>query len=257
MSKSNDSFGKTLFVVIGLCLVCSIIVSSAAVALKPMQVANAKLDRQKYILQAAGYETTDPTDITQLYNRFIEARVVNLETGEYVEGIDADYYDQRKAAREFPTSSVPENDVAKVKRYANNALVYLVKDGQGVVSNVILPVHGAGLWSTMYAFVALESDLNTIKSMVYYEQKETAGLGSEVQNPEWQAKFVGKKLFDEQGEFVFKVSKVPSIAQGPHGVDALSGATLTANGVQNSLQFWLSEEAFGPYLEKVRQGGLG
>ncbi|GLS82761.1 Na(+)-translocating NADH-quinone reductase subunit C [Paraferrimonas haliotis] len=256
MAKSNDSFGKTLFVVIGLCLICSVIVSSAAIALKPLQVANAKLDKQKYILAAAGYQVTDKAEITQLYNRFIEARVVNLASGEYTD-IDGDNYDQRKAARESATSTKPKNDIANVKRYANDALVYLVKDGQGQVSNVILPIHGAGLWSTMYAFVALESDLNTVKNLVYYEQKETAGLGSEVQNPDWQALWQGKKLFDDNGDIAIQVSKVPAITSSDYGVDALSGATLTSNGVEYSLHFWLGEEGFGPYLAKVRQGGLG
>ena len=121
---------------------------------------------------------------------------------------------------------------------------------------MILPVHGYGLWSTMYAFLALDADLNTIQSLVYYEQGETPGLGGEVQNAQWKAKWHGKKLFDEQGNIAISVTKNPAVASTEYGVDALSGATLTSNGVQHSLTFWLGKEGFASFIEKARNGGL-
>lgn len=253
MAKNNETLGKTLGVVIGLCLVCSIIVSGAAVMLKPLQVKNAKLDKQKYLLQAAGFENV--SDIESTYAKHIEARLVDIKSGEFVAG-DAENFDQKKATREKATSFEASANGAKVKRVPNKAQVYLVKNDAGSVTNVIIPMHGAGLWSTMYAFLALESDLNTVKSLVYYEQGETAGLGSEIQNPTWMAKWPGKKVFNQQGEIALEVTKVPAIASSVHGVDALSGATLTGNGVTNSIHFWLGEEAFGKFIANVRQGGL-
>ncbi|MCV5901050.1 FMN-binding protein, partial [Escherichia coli] len=85
---------------------------------------------------------------------------------------------------------------AKIIRRANTGIVYLVKNGDDV-SKVIIPVHGNGLWSMMYAFVAVETDGNTVSGITYYEQGETPGLGGEVENPSWRAQWVGKKLFDE------------------------------------------------------------
>ena len=78
-----------------------------------------------------------------------------------------------------------DQNVAKIGRRANLATVYLVSDDNGVLQRIIIPVHGAGLWSTMYAFVAVKPDGNTVDAITYYEQGETPGLGGEVQNPRW------------------------------------------------------------------------
>ncbi|TKB49704.1 Na(+)-translocating NADH-quinone reductase subunit C [Ferrimonas sediminicola] len=257
MAKSNDSFGKTLGVVIGLCLVCSLVVSSAAVALKPLQEKNKAQDTQKYILEAANLMDRVNGDVASVYDQYIEAKVVDLATGQFDGSIDADAYDQRKAARDTATSVVPQNDIASIKRRASLAKVYLVKNDAGELDSVILPVHGYGLWSTMYAFLALEPDMNTVKAMVYYDfsdSGETPGLGGEVQNPKWKALWVGKKLFDNQGDLKIRVAKMATDKQ--HDVDALSGATLTSNGVQNTLMFWLGDEGFGPFIANARQGGV-
>lgn len=263
MASNKDSFGRTLFVVVGLCFICSVFVSTAAVLLRPIQIENKLLDKQKYILEAAGLINTkeakvDKAEVLETYAKFVEAKLVDLKTGQWVEG-DADSFDADKAARDLKNSFKPQNDVASVKRVANTAVVYVVNDEQGKPKTLILPIKGYGLWSTMYAFLAVEPDINTIKSLVYYSftgSGETPGLGGEVQNPQWMAKWHGKKLYNEQGELAIKVTKLPAVAASIHGVDTLSGATLTGNGVQNSLDFWLGEEGFARFIERVRKGGL-
>jgi Na+-transporting NADH:ubiquinone oxidoreductase subunit C len=130
-----------------------------------------------------------------------------------------------------------------------------VKDG-AETTKVIIPVHGNGLWSMMYAFVAVETDGNTVSGITYYEQGETPGLGGEVENPTWRAQFVGKKLFDENHKPAIKVVKGGAPQGSEHGVDGLSGATLTSVGVQHTFDFWLGDMGFGPFLAKVRDGGL-
>lgn len=260
MAKSKESFARTLFIVVGLCLICSIFVSTAAVLLKPTQQENKLLDKQKYILEAANLidskSQVSKQDILATYEKFVEAKVINLKTGDEVTGVNADTFDQQKASRDSETSSVPENDIASIKRVADNAVIYLVHDEAGTVKSVILPVHGYGLWSTMYAFLAVEPDLNTVQNLVYYSQGETPGLGGEVENPVWKAKWKGKKLFDEQGNVAISVTKNPAVAETPYGVDALSGATLTSNGVQHTLTFWLGNEGFANFIKKARNGGL-
>ncbi|MBB1363845.1 MULTISPECIES: Na(+)-translocating NADH-quinone reductase subunit C [unclassified Shewanella] len=260
MASNKDSFGRTLFVVVGLCLVCSVLVSTAAVVLKPIQQENKLLDKQKYILEAASLINTKEGKVTKKeilskYEQYVDARLVDLKTGEFVEG-NANLYDQRKASRDTDTSSVPENDIASIKRVADTAVVYLVHNDEGKLTSVILPIHGYGLWSTMYALLALEADLNTVQGLVYYDQGETPGLGGEVENPKWKALWKGKKLFDEQGNLAISVTKNPTVASSVHGVDALSGATLTSNGVQHSLTFWLGKEGFANFIAKARNGGL-
>ncbi|MCC4785122.1 Na(+)-translocating NADH-quinone reductase subunit C [Vibrio splendidus] len=254
MASNNDSIKKTLFVVIALSLVCSIIVSTAAVVLKPKQQANAVLDQQTKILEVAGIELAG--NIPALYAENIEPRLVDFATGDFVDG-DAAAYDQRKAAKD-PAQSIKlsaEDDIAKIIRRANMGTVYLVKDG-AETSKVIIPVHGNGLWSMMYAFVAVETDGNTVSGITYYEQGETPGLGGEVENPTWRAQFVGKKLFDENHKPAIQVVKGGAPQGSEHGVDGLSGATLTSVGVQHTFDFWLGDMGFGPFLAKVRDGGL-
>ncbi|ENL1287835.1 Na(+)-translocating NADH-quinone reductase subunit C [Vibrio parahaemolyticus] len=260
MASNNDSIKKTLGVVIGLSLVCSIIVSTAAVGLRDKQKANAVLDKQSKIVEVAGIEANGKK-VPELYAEYIEPRLVDFATGEFVEeaadGSKAANYDQRKAAKGNATSIklTAEQDKAKIIRRANTGIVYLVKNGDDV-SKVIIPVHGNGLWSMMYAFVAVETDGNTVSGITYYEQGETPGLGGEVENPSWRAQWVGKKLFDENHKPAIKVVKGGAPAGSEHGVDGLSGATLTGNGVQGTFDFWLGDMGFGPFLAKVRDGGL-
>jgi len=254
MASNNDSIKKTLFVVIALSLVCSIIVSTAAVGLRDKQKANAMLDKQSKIVEVAGI--TEEGKVPELYAKYIEPRLVDLNTGDFVEG-DAATFDQRQAAKD-PAESIKltaDQDFAKIIRRSNIGIVYLVKDGDKV-SRVIIPIHGNGLWSMMYAFVAVETDGNTVENIIYYEQGETPGLGGEVENPNWRAQFAGKKLYDENHKPAIKIVKGGAPAGSEHGVDALSGATLTSNGVQHQFDFWLGDMGFGPFLAKVRDGGL-
>ncbi|MEZ9629906.1 Na(+)-translocating NADH-quinone reductase subunit C [Vibrio breoganii] len=254
MANKNDSIKKTLGVVVGLSLVCSVVVSTAAVGLRDKQQANAVLDKQTKIVEVA--KISEQGTIQELFGDFIEPRLVDFETGEFVEG-DAGAYDQRKAAKD-PAESIrlaADDDKAKIIRRANVGTVYLVKDGDNY-SKVILPVHGNGLWSMMYAFVAVEMDGNTVSGITYYEQGETPGLGGEIENPNWVAQFEGKKLFDDNFKPALKIVKGGATAGDIHGVDGLSGATLTGNGVQHTFDFWLGDMGFGPFLAKVREGEL-
>lgn len=256
MASNNDSIKKTLTVVVALSLVCSVVVSVAAVALRPLQQDNAVLDKQKNIVAVAGFEASTANDIRELYKANIEPRLVDLESGEFIDG-DAATFDQRKAAKD-PAQSIKltaEQDKAKILRRSNTGMIYLVKDGDAV-SRIILPVHGNGLWSMMYAFVAIETDGNTVAGITYYEQGETPGLGGEVENPKWRNQFVGKKLFDANNQPAIQVVKGGAPQGTEHGVDGLSGATLTSNGVQHTFDFWLGDLGFGPFLAKVRAGDL-
>lgn len=249
---NKDSFVGTILVVVGVSLICSVIVAGAAVGLKSIQQDKKMLDKQRNILSVAGLLDVD-TDIKEVYARRIEPRVVDLATGEYVEAPDD--FDSRMAVKD-PAQSIsinPEDDFANIKTRAKFSEVYLVKDEQGEISKIVLPMHGNGLWSMMYGFVAIEPDANTVSGITYYEQGETAGLGGEIANPAWQKGFVGKKLYDENGHVAIKIGKGAS-ADKTHGVDGLSGASLTTKGVQGSFKYWFSENGFGPYLQKIQAG---
>ncbi|MEH6635047.1 MAG: Na(+)-translocating NADH-quinone reductase subunit C [Halioglobus sp.] len=254
--SSNDSVSKTLIVAFSLCIVCSIIVSGAAVILKPAQEVNKTLDRKRNILSAAGM-LDDGMTIDEQFAQ-VTTRVVDLRTGKFTDEIDAEKYDQRKAAKDPAASDAltTEQDKAKVSRREHFAIVYLVEDSAGDIDKIILPVHGAGLWSTLYGFVALESDGNTVAGLGFYEHAETPGLGGEVDNPRWKSLWPGKQVYrDGQAAIgLIKGSVDPAGANAPWQIDGLAGATLTARGVTNLVQFWLGEDGFEPFLNNLKSG---
>ena len=257
LDLSNDSREKTIIVALVLCLVCSVAVSTAAVALKPVQEMNKALDKKRNILEIAGL-MQEGKSVDELFQQ-VEAKVVDLQSGEYVTDVDPATFDARAASVDPKQNIVltRAQDIASIKRTAKYATVYLVKDAQGQLQKLIVPVHGYGLWSTLYGFLALEADANTVVGLGFYEHAETPGLGGEVDNPAWKAKWVGKQVFAENGDIAIRVMK-GAAADGDRAtyeVDALSGATLTSNGVNNLLHFWLGENGLGPYLKKVRSGG--
>jgi len=255
----RDSVSWTLIFATGLCVICSLMVSSAAVALRTQQDQNKELDRKQNILRAAGLlEDGADADIDELFEK-IETKIVDLETGEYVTDISPDQFDQRKAAADPQRSvDIPAGqDVAGIKRREKRSAVYLVREN-GKLKTLVLPVYTKGLWSTMYGFLALESDLDTVKGLGFYEHGETPGLGGEVDNPNWKELWVGKEVFDDSGEIALRVIKGtvnPDSPDASHQVDGLSGATITSRGVTNLLDYWLGAGGFGPYLSKLKAAG--
>lgn len=248
---SNDHPFKIIFMAIALCLVGSVLVSAAAIGLRPLQEANAKLSKQTNILQVAGL-LQEGGDVAAIYADRIEPRVVDLRTGEFTDAVDADTYDERIAERDPELSEAlsAEQDLAQIKRQAFYSTIYLVKGAEGYDS-VILPVHGYGLWSTLYGFVALKPDGNEIIGLQFYQHAETPGLGGEVDNPSWRAQWAGKQLYDADGNVAIEVVK--SGATGAYEVDGLAGATLTSRGVNNLVQYWVGEDGFGPFLAQMTE----
>lgn len=256
---SNDSFGKTIGVALVLCIACSILVSTSAVQLKPRQVENKKLDIKKNLLQASKLLENPKATKAEVLKAFerVETKVVNLETGEEVSEIDPDKFDAKKASKDPGMSvAIPsDKDTAGIKRRAKYSKVYFVKAEAGGVEMIVLPVHGKGLWSTLYGFLALSADTKTVKGLGFYQHGETPGLGGEVDNPLWKAKWVDKKAYDENYQPVVKVVKGPATPGSETDVDGLSGATITSVGVSGLVQYWLGDGGFAPYLAKFRAEG--
>lgn len=258
---SKDSVSKTITVALAVCFVCSIFVSVASVKLKKLQKENIELDIKKNLLFSAGI-LKDPKstkeEILKAFERF-EPKIVNLETGEYIDGVDVATFDQLKEAKD-PTKNLilkRSQDLAKIKKISKRAKVYLVKES-GQVHMVVIPVYGLGLWSTLYGFLALDKDTTTVKGFGFYQHGETPGLGGEVDNPSWKAKWIGKKVYNESFAPVIKVVKGlvnPNSSGAINHIDGLAGASITSNGVTNLLQFWLGSNGFGPYLAKFRSRG--
>ncbi|MBQ0711564.1 MAG: Na(+)-translocating NADH-quinone reductase subunit C [Porticoccus sp.] len=252
---SNDSTSKTIIVALALCIVCSVIVSTAAVMLRPAQQANKDLDRKTNILAAAGM-LQEGVSVEEQFSS-ISTRAVDMATGKFTDAVDVATYDQRKAGKNPAMSDdLGDADLAKIGRRAKYMLVYVVEGDSGL-DKVILPIKGYGLWSTLYGFVALESDLNTVAGLGFYDHAETPGLGGEVDNPIWKAKWIGKKSYDaenKQALTVIKGSVDSSRPEAVHQIDGLSGATLTSKGVDNLIKFWMGKDGFAPFLANLRAG---
>ncbi len=252
---SKDTIKKTLIVATLLCIVCSVLVSASAVLLEETKKRNKTLDRNKNILLAAKlFKKGDPVGrIPEIFRESVEAKIVDLATGDFNDQIDPVTFDQREAARDPATSEAitTDKDVASIRRRSKSAVIYLVKEG-GETIQIVLPVHGMGLWSTMYGFLALDKNTTTVRGFTFYEHGETPGLGGEVENPVWQAKWVGKEIFDSSWSIEIEVVKGAARRESKHQVDGLAGATITSRGVTHLLRYWLGDDAFGPLLRKLR-----
>ena len=224
---------------LAVCVGCSLLVSLAAIGLRPQQELNMKVDRQRNILRSVGLpESTDhrltPEEVQRLFHERIQGIVVDTN-GNVVAGRKPEDVDPEKQPDLLP--------------------VYLRKDGDTIAA-YSLPVSGKGLWSTIYGYLALEPDGVTVKGITFYKHGETPGLGGEIEKPWFQNNFRGKKILDDQGRLtsitVVKGKVADQIPEGEqsHYVDGISGATLTGKGVTAFLRHDL--ERYDPYLRKVR-----
>lgn len=252
LAMPSDSLPKTFLVASTLCLVASMVVSTAAVSLRPLQEANKLKDKQINILQVAGLYSPE-ADIADMFKQF-EPRVLDIETGEFAEQFDPTVFDDRAAADDPALSRALDNDPASIGRQSRYKTVYLLRDDQNRLDKLILPIHGYGLWSTLYGFIAIEEDGNEIYGLQFYEHAETPGLGAEVDNPRWKSQWSGKKLREDSGELGITVAKVAPLAGADFHVDALAGATLTSVGVDNLVRFWMGEQGYSRLLNRLESG---
>ena len=246
----QESTIRTLLVALLVAVACALLVSLTAIGLAERQQANRDRDLLKNVLAAAGVEDPDAIDL----------RIVELETGEYAtsEEIGQGTYDQKRAIEDHALSvdlSAGE-DLAGIGRRENYSYVGLIHGEEKRLAQIILPVRGQGFSSMLRAFVVLDADGTTVKALTVYEQGETPGLGGEITNPSWLASWKGKKVYDETG--VVRIELVPGAQPGAdHQVDALSGATVTSEGVTNLMRFWFGDSGFKIYLEGLPSEGGG
>jgi len=275
----KDSTVKTFIVATCVCVVCSVVVCTASVFLKPIQDVQREADKKRNVLMAAGLEQwqgkklreLSPGEVIKAFDAEIESRWLQIETGKLIDEKDVppECLDEVKAAktRDEKLSTKLEKDPARIGRRANYRQVYLKKT-DGRIERLILPIHGKGLWSTLYGFIALDGDMSdaiTIKSLAFYQHGETPGLGGEVDNPRWKGLWLDKKAFDENARGtdrqwdpaieVIKGEVAPDDPRRDYKVNGLSGATLTANGVRDLVKFWLGQQGYGPLLQELTRGG--
>jgi Na+-transporting NADH:ubiquinone oxidoreductase subunit C len=247
---------QALVVVLGVALVCALLVSISAVELRPHYVANLEAHRLAQLESILGALSGTGHAVAA---ENIESRVVELASGRYSDRLDAATFDARKAASDPNRSTAipPDRDVAGIKRREKYATVFLVRDANGDIALIILPVRGSGYQSSLYGFLALAGDTSTVVALKFYEQGDTPGMGARIQDPSWEAQWPGKQVYDETGALKLGVARgklTPGSMDAPHMVDGISGATRTSQGVHGLLRFWLGDFGFGAFLERVRRG---
>ena len=256
---NNDSPQKALLVIFLVALVCSILVSVAAISLRPLQLRNQLAERSRNIVALSGL--TEPGqqlsfDEVLAAVEQLDARVVDIDSGEFDDSKDPTEFDPRAAVND-PNLGVAipgDGDIANLGRRSRYEVVYLVWEREEL-SRVILPIVGQGMWSTLYGYIALEADLNTIAAVSFYEQGETAGLGDQITRPDWQAKWAGRELFGSDGSVRFRVAAGPVDAGSSaarNQVDALTGASVTGGSVTRLIAYWFGPHGYATFLDNLR-----
>ena len=251
---NKDSALNIAFVGIGLCLLCSAIISLIAIQLRSVQNENVVKDMQKKIVSSAGLQLEYGSVENAMMN--IKTIVVDLDQGKIVD-INPNSYELSNELREEGKYKFlsAENDIASIKKREKFSKVYIeYKDDK--INTLILPVRGYGLWGILYGYLAIKSDFNTVAGLEFYEHKETPGLGAEIDNPKWKALWKGKKIYQENGEVSLKVIKGNVLASSDninYEVDGLSGATLTCNGVTNLIAYWMGSDGFLNFINNLRE----
>jgi len=253
LDAPKNSLSKMLIICFLVSVFSAVLVTGVALWKRPVIEQNREVNRQRNILAAAGLLSPD-TSIEALFQN-VEAKVVNLSKARFSSDISPTQV-LSSASQQDPAQRTPiakEQDVASIRYRPKYAVVYLVYEGSQLDS-IVLPVYGYGLWSTLYGYLALASDANTIVGLRFYQQGETPGLGGEIDNPNWLKLWPGKRIYDETGTPVIEVSKGKADnSDSPYQVDGISGATMTGRGVTNLLHYWLGDDGFGPFLDSIRQ----
>jgi Na+-transporting NADH:ubiquinone oxidoreductase subunit C len=238
LAAPRDSVPKTLLVSFAVCLACSLVVSGAAIWLRPISRQHAERERKSRILEMLANQPGLSELLGDVGADALEAHLIDLATGEEVAGVDPATFDPRAAEKE---------------RRARWAAVYLVRH-EGRVRSILLPIHGRGYGGMIYGYLALEGDANTVAGISFYAHSETPGIGDEITDAAWRSRWRGKRIRDEAGELRLRMASEdePDAGDGVHRVDAIGGATRSSQGVGNMVRFWMGEDGFGPYLRRFR-----
>tara|TARA_B100001750_G_C15368231_1_gene525906 strand:+ start:195 stop:983 length:789 start_codon:yes stop_codon:yes gene_type:complete len=247
---------------LALCLICATAVSALHESVVEKQKANAILDKQINILRVAGLldsETTPSQSEVDVMFEDVDAKVINQATGDTLHDQNPWQYNALKAAK-ASTSGVDASELPsgpralakqiQVKRLPKSLIVYEVqKPGKECL---VLPIWGNGLWSLLQGFVAIDLSGNRVIGITFFSHKETAGLGGEIDNPEWKAQWPGKILFKD-GAVAATVVKKGAVKDPTIQVDGIAGATITSLAVGRSVHLWLGESGYGPFLNKLQE----
>jgi Na+-transporting NADH:ubiquinone oxidoreductase subunit C len=236
----KNSRGFTFLFSSGMVVVVAVLLAAASIILGPYQAKNIRLEKMQNILSSIGVKA-EREEAEKIFSSYIKDQLVLDAKGKPVtEKISAFDIDLKK-----------ELDKARLGNADKQYFPLFVFNKDGKLYYVI-PVRGKGLWGPVWGYVALGEDLNTVHGASFGHKGETPGLGAEIETEEFQKQFVGKKFFDESGNFVsVKVIKGGAAPGDVHGVDAVSGGTVTSNGVSEMLDRTI--RSYIPYFKSINK----
>lgn len=249
MQQSNAyiiTFSVILTVVLGLLL------SGTSELLKPIQKKAEELDTKKQILGAVlpaeQIAAMKPEEVNEYYASRISSKVVNIK-GEEVE-------EQDGVAVSAETVDVGKNYKKAPEDRLYPVFIFLDEGSEETALAYILPVYGSGLWDSIWGYVALKTDMDTIEGVTLSHAGETPGLGARITTTEVQQRYKDKSIYNEAGELVsvnMQKGEGKDYSDDPHKIDGMSGATITGDGVNNMLKNYLQH--YQSYMEKIKEGG--
>jgi len=217
-------------------IIVAIALTIVAVQLKPRQVFNQKVEKMQNILASVNIEST-PKNAEELYKKYIKESLVVDNKGEIKQGINA-----------FEVELQLEN---KKKPEERNLAVFVCINDKNEKYYVV-PVRGKGLWGPIWGYVSFKENLNTVEGTMFGHKGETPGLGAEIETSIFQKQFENNSIIDDKKEFVsIKVVKGGASKTDIHGVDAISGGTITSKGLEAMLRDCLKE--YIAYFSKIRK----
>ena len=231
--KTNSNSYTIIYSVI-IVVIVAFLLAFVSQTLKPMQDANVALDKKKQILNSLNIRDLNDAQADAKYKEVVVADRVIGEKGKVL----------------LPGTTGGENAGFKLesKDYKEGKLALYICRVNGETKYVI-PVYGMGLWGPISGYIALNADKSTVYGVYFNHESETAGLGAEIKdNKAWQEKFQGKKLFKNGDDKAIALSVEKKVEDPTTQVDAVTGATLTSNGVRDMLH-----EALGKYLVFINQ----
>ena len=236
---NRDSNAYTFGFAAAMVVVVASVLAFTASSLKDLQQENVRKEKMQNILATIGIEI-DRDGAEVLFNKYITSQLALRNDGTVDESVD-------------PFSGIKLALELKKEPTQQRFPLYLA-DVEGA-SYYIIPLRGAGLWDAIWGYIALESDRNTIKGAVFDHKAETAGLGAEITQQWFMDRFVGEKVFDNDGNLIgITVSKTNNdpkdLDKNDHEVDAISGATITGDGVSDMIIERLTH--YKPYLEQMQ-----
>lgn len=230
-------------------IVAAALLSTAAMLLKPFQERNVAIDKMGGILASAKIPDVDASNAMTLFNKYVKEEIVINQDGDVVESYTDGKMEDGKAFK----IDMKKELYKKSQGEPYELPLYVIEEGNKKL--YIIPFRGVGLWGPIWGNMALNDDLNTVVGVTFDHKGETPGLGAEIIADFFTEQFIGKKIFNDQNEFMSIMvvkggaEKLPE-SQRIHGVDAITGGTITCNGVNDMIKDIL--ESYLPYLQKNR-----